>query len=65
MGDVMFGNHKATAGFLVQPVDHPRPKQRPDPAQIGDVMEQRIDESAGLYACSGMDRHPGRLIDHQ
>jgi len=30
--DVMFGNHEATAGLLVQPVDHPRAKHTPDSA---------------------------------
>jgi hypothetical protein len=65
MCDVMFGYHQATTRFLVQSVDHPRPKLASNPAQVGDLMKQRIDESAGLDACSGMDRHPGRLIDHQ
>jgi hypothetical protein len=32
MRDVMFGNHEAAAGLLVQPVDHPGPKHTPNTA---------------------------------
>ena len=65
MREVMFGDHKTAAGFLVEPMDHSRPKNTPDAAQVCYVMQQRVDEGAGLDARSGMDRHSGRFIDDQ
>ena len=65
MREVVFGDHQATTGFFVKPVDYARAKMTADPAQIGDLMQQCVDQGAGLHARSGVNRHPGRLVDDQ
>jgi hypothetical protein len=65
MGQVMLGNHQATAGFFIEPMHHPRTKFAADAAQVSDMMKKRINQRSRLNACSRMNHHPSRFVDDQ
>ena len=48
----------------IQPVHDARPQLAADAAQIGEVMEQRVDERARRVARAGVHHHAGRLVQH-
>ena len=60
---VVLGHHHDAAGALVEPMDDPGTDRAADPAQVLDVMEQRVHERSVRSASRGMDHHAGRLVD--
>jgi hypothetical protein len=62
---VVLGNYEAATGVLVEPVDHARSKLTADSAQVRDLMQQGVNQRAGLHARSGVNRHPSRFVDDQ
>ena len=64
MRRVGLGRDHDAGSVLVQPVHDPRPRH---PAYAGEtraaVMDQRVDQGAGMAARRRMGRHAGRLVD--
>ena len=65
MGRIVFGRHQNPTGILVQPVNDPRPENASDSSQVAAVMQEGIDQGAGVVPRPRMNDHPGRFIDHQ
>ena len=47
----------------IEPVDDARPQLAADAAEIGDVVQQRVDERARGVTRAGMHDHARRLVD--
>ncbi|OPZ72823.1 MAG: hypothetical protein BWY80_01054 [Firmicutes bacterium ADurb.Bin456] len=62
MGQVVFGRYDQTGSVFIQPVHDPRPRYSADPRQIPAVVQQRVDQSAGIIALGRMDHHSPGLI---
>jgi len=65
MRKVVFGNHEATAGFFVEPMDDTRPKVTADATQISGMIQQGVNQCSRAHACPGVNDHAGRLVDDQ
>ena len=63
MREVVFGDHQTTARFFVEPMDYARAQLTADPAQIGDLVQQCVDQGSGLDTRPGMDRHARRFVN--
>ncbi len=61
-GIVLRDDHHAGRA-AIEPVDDSRPQHAADAAEVGDVMQQRIDERAGGVTRAGMHDHARRLVD--
>ena len=65
MRKVVLGNHEATAGFFVEPMDDARPKVTADATQISRMIQQGVNQCSRAHACAGVNNHAGRLVDDQ
>ena len=63
MRGVVLGHHHQARRAAIEPVDDPRPLLAADPAQIVDVMEQRVHERAARVAGRRVHHHARRFID--
>ena len=64
VGGVVLRHDHAAAGVLVQAVDDARPHLPADAAEVGDVVEQRVDQRAVGISLRRMNDKPGRLVQH-
>ena len=64
MREIALRGHEAAAGFLVQAMDDPWTLFASDAGKRLAMMQQRIDQRAGLVPRRGMHHEPGRLVDH-
>lgn len=65
VGQVIFGDHEAAAGFFVESVHDAGALCAADARERGTMVEQRIDERAAGVARSGVHHHSGRFVEHQ
>src|SRR5512136_464274 len=65
MGDIIFGRHQNAAGILVQAVDDPWPKNPSDSSQVATVVEEGVDQGAGVVPRPRVNNHSRRFIDDQ
>ena len=64
VGGVGLGRHHHAGGLLVQAVDDAGPGHAADPRQaVAAVIEQGVDQGAGLAAGGRVGGHAGRLVD--
>jgi len=61
---VVFRDHHHAGGTSIQAVHDAGPQLTTDPAEIGQVMEQGVDERAGSMARRGMYHHAGWFVEH-
>jgi hypothetical protein len=61
---VVLGDDHDAGRPLVQPMDDARPQLSANAAEIGHVMEQRVDERAPVMPRAWMDDHPRRFVDN-
>ena len=65
MRKVVLGNHEATAGFFVEPMDDTWPKVTADATQIFGMIQQGVNQCSRTHASRGVNGHAGRLVDDQ
>src|SRR5690349_1113522 len=60
---VMLRDHHHSGRPAIETMDDPGPLHAADPAEAGDMMEQRVDERAARMPGRRMHDHAGRLVD--
>jgi len=63
MGGVVPGDHEASAGVLVEPVDDPGPPLAADAGKRGAMRQQGMDQSMAGMAGGGVDHQARRLVE--
>ena len=64
VGLVVLGDHHQPRGAAVEAMHDPGTQLAADAAQVGHVMEERVDECAAAMAGSRMHHHSCRLVEH-
>src|SRR5215472_13510139 len=62
---IVFRNHQATTGFLIETMHHARPKLSSNPAQVFDMMKQSVDQSPRSNAGTRMNNNTCGFIDDE
>jgi hypothetical protein len=63
MSFVALGGNQHTRGSSIQSVDDSRSLHSTNPGQVVAMMKQSVNECSARVSRSGMDNHPGRLVD--
>jgi len=64
VGVIVFGNHDAAAGFLIQAVDDPGALFASDAREVRAVVEEGIDQGMSRISHGRMDHQTRGFIDH-
>ncbi len=63
MGRVVLGDHHEPGCAAIESMHDARPELAADAAQVVQMMQQRVDDSAGCVAGTWMDHHAGGLVE--
>jgi hypothetical protein len=63
MGGIVLGHDHHPGCALVETVDDSRPQLAADPAEVGHVVQERVDQRSAAVSRPWMNYHAGRLVD--